>query len=112
MNNFTRNTITAALAGIALITGVNSVQAYPSSEGIDIVGRMHYYVAGSETMSTDVIFETNNDVELFMSTREYYEMMEFITEGENSTNVQSSTGGAGGAGKVKYEKLSIKKIGF
>ncbi|MCM8557981.1 FG-GAP repeat protein [Sphingomicrobium sediminis] len=38
-----------------------------------------------------------------------FELTEFSVKAENSTNIGSSTGGAGGAGKVKFDRLSIKK---
>lgn len=41
--------------------------------------------------------------------KDAFELTEFTLKAENSTNIGSATGGAGGAGKVKYEKLTIKK---
>ena len=37
------------------------------------------------------------------------ELAEFTVKAENSTNIGSATGGGGGAGKVKFDRLSIKK---
>lgn len=38
-----------------------------------------------------------------------FEITEFTIKGENSTNIGSSTKGAGGAGKVKFDRLNMKK---
>lgn len=44
-----------------------------------------------------------------LSGKNAMELTEFTIKGENSTNIGSSTGGGGGAGKVKFERLTIKK---
>lgn len=38
-----------------------------------------------------------------------FELLSFTVTGENATNIGSSTGGGGGAGKVKFEKLNLTK---
>ncbi|MEM9145004.1 MAG: type VI secretion system tube protein Hcp [Pseudomonadota bacterium] len=44
-----------------------------------------------------------------LSDNNAFELTEFTIKGENSTNVGSSTTGAGGAGKVKFDRLNLKK---
>jgi len=44
-----------------------------------------------------------------LSGKSAVELTEFTIKGENSTNIGSSTGGGGGAGKVKFDRLTIKK---
>ena len=39
-----------------------------------------------------------------------FELTEFTIKAENATNIGSATGGGGGAGKVKFDRLSIKKF--
>jgi len=38
-----------------------------------------------------------------------FELDDFTVKGENSTNIGSATKGGGGAGKVKFDRLSLKK---
>jgi type VI secretion system secreted protein Hcp len=39
-----------------------------------------------------------------------FQLQEFTIKAENATNIGSATGGGGGAGKVKFDRLSIKKF--
>jgi|GEM_PF-5839406 len=41
--------------------------------------------------------------------KDAFELTDFTLNAENSTNIGSSTGGGSGAGKVKFDRLSIKK---
>lgn len=42
--------------------------------------------------------------------KEAFELTEFTVKAENATNIGSATSGGGGAGKVKFDRLNIKKF--
>lgn len=60
-----------------------------------------YFVPG------DIIIGESQDYQL--SENNAFELTEFTIKGENSTNIGSSTTGAAGAGKVKFDRLNMKK---
>lgn len=55
----------------------------------------------------DVIMGESQDYQL--RDNNAFDLTEFTVKGENSTNIGSSTSGAGGAGKVKFDRLTLKK---
>lgn len=64
-----------------------------------------YFSVGSGT-GTPIEGETADKK---LKDKKAFELLEFSVKSENSTNIGSSTGGAGGAGKVKFDRLSLKK---
>ena len=72
-------------------------------------------MADAEPQDSFMYFEPTGQVkgsslDKELKSKNAFEITTFTFTGENATNIGSSTGGGGGAGKVKFEKLTFTKF--
>ncbi|MEO0623018.1 MAG: type VI secretion system tube protein Hcp [Pseudomonadota bacterium] len=68
------------------------------------------YFTGGNTPTQGAIEIRGESQDSALSGNNAFELSEFNVKGENSTAIGSSTTGAGGAGKCKFERLTMKKL--